>query len=270
MARIPLNFNQKTFIYTLSDPYTKEVRYIGKTVKSLKSRLNNHLYTSKKVNNYRCNWIKSILNKGNVPIIEILDECQWKDSQHLECYWISQFKSWGFDLVNSTEGGEGNLGLKLNNERKQKLRQSRIKKIYQYDLQGNFIKSYNSITEAAKSTGQKGNSKISNVATGKRGQAGGFLWSYLKYKKLNPYKRNTPNISDSHKNILRKAKSKPILQFSLDNNFIKEWDSAKQAAKELNLCYISIINYLNNKKINHKNKKNKIGKFIWKRKIEVK
>ena len=33
MAKIPNNIKTKTFIYTLSDPDTNEIRYIGKTVK---------------------------------------------------------------------------------------------------------------------------------------------------------------------------------------------------------------------------------------------
>lgn len=46
--------------------------------------------------------------------------------------------------------------------------------------------------------------------------------------------------SEEMKRNLSKARRKPILQFSLDNVFIREWDSTKTASKELNLKSSSI------------------------------
>lgn len=53
----------------------------------------------------------------------------------------------------------------------------RLKKINQYDLDGNFIQSFNSLTEAANAVnGSKGN--ISQVANGKYQTAYGYKWKY--------------------------------------------------------------------------------------------
>jgi len=53
----------------------------------------------------------------------------------------------------------------------------RLKKINQYDLEGNFIQSFNSLTEAANAVhGSKGN--ISQVANGKYKTAYGYKWKY--------------------------------------------------------------------------------------------
>lgn len=53
----------------------------------------------------------------------------------------------------------------------------RLKKINQYDLEGNFIQSFNSLTEAAQAVnGSKGN--ISLVANGKYKTAYGYKWKY--------------------------------------------------------------------------------------------
>ena len=53
----------------------------------------------------------------------------------------------------------------------------RLKKINQYDLEGNFIQSFNSLTEAAQAVnGSKGN--ISQVANGKYKTAYGYKWKY--------------------------------------------------------------------------------------------
>ena len=57
------------------------------------------------------------------------------------------------------------------------------KKVYQFDVDGNFIASYNSVTEAMKATNISKNS-ISEVCNEKRNvyTAGGFIWSYTKDK----------------------------------------------------------------------------------------
>lgn len=59
------------------------------------------------------------------------------------------------------------------------------------------------------------------------------------------------NIKHAYKNKLRKAStkgrfgklhhnSKPVIQFSMDGAFIKEWDSASDAARELNIRSLGI------------------------------
>ena len=60
-----------------------------------------------------------------------------------------------------------------------------------------------------------------------------------------------------HVDAVIKAKSIPVIQYSLNNEFIKEWPSAKQASKELNLQQAGIWNVINGFK-------NTCGKFIWK------
>jgi hypothetical protein len=188
MAKIPKNTKVQTFIYTLEDPDTNEIRYIGKTVKSLKDRLTGHIYSCQKEKNHRTNWIKSIIKKGKKPIIKMIDSCPWDESQELESYWISKFKNEGFNLVNLTNGGEGHLGAKLSKERRDKLTLAVSKKIYQYDLQGVFIKEYNNAVDASKELGLKYSSKINAAARGDRKKAASFLWSYIKYDSLQKYK----------------------------------------------------------------------------------
>jgi hypothetical protein len=64
------------YIYSLKHPITNEVRYIGKT-KNIKRRYYEHINT--KGNSYKSNWIKSLLNEGIKPIIDIIEICN-KDS----------------------------------------------------------------------------------------------------------------------------------------------------------------------------------------------
>lgn len=94
----------KIKIYTLSNPVTNEIKYVGQTKKSLAERLRNHLKSKEKV--YRVYWINSLKMNGVVPKIELIEEVDEKDASATEIFWISIFKSWGFKLCNLTDGGE--------------------------------------------------------------------------------------------------------------------------------------------------------------------
>ena len=95
-----------TYIYSLSDPITHEIRYIGKTNNIVK-RLYGHLTKSNLVKyTHKNNWIKQLLLYGSKPIIEIIDKVPNSEWIFWEIYWISQFKVWGFNLTNLTDGGD--------------------------------------------------------------------------------------------------------------------------------------------------------------------
>jgi len=96
-----------TYIYTLTDPITNQIRYVGKTI-NLKERYKNHLRSNP--GTHCSNWIKSLRNKNLVPLIEVIDETDSEDWASLEQYWIAQIRAWGFNLVNLTDGGEGASG----------------------------------------------------------------------------------------------------------------------------------------------------------------
>lgn len=103
-------------IYTLSDPRTGTVMYVGKTIVSLKERLRCHL--KDKYGCPRMDWIKTLAYFKLVPIIEFIEECPEEDLDWMENYWILQFRTWGFDLLNRTTGGEGG---RLSEETKRKI-----------------------------------------------------------------------------------------------------------------------------------------------------
>jgi hypothetical protein len=108
-----VNDTRNVKIYALKHPDTKEIRYVGKTVRSLSRRLGNHIANAKghKHNKHLSNWILSILSKGKRPIIELIEEVNPTIWQTKEKYWISQFPN----LINLTEGGDGCKGF-LHNE----------------------------------------------------------------------------------------------------------------------------------------------------------
>jgi predicted GIY-YIG superfamily endonuclease len=90
------------YIYSLTDPNTNVVRYIGKSVNP-KRRFNEHINNChKSSNNNKDNWIKKLLFNNQFPILNIIEETtidKWSDR---EKYWITMYTN----LTNSTSGGE--------------------------------------------------------------------------------------------------------------------------------------------------------------------
>lgn len=66
-----------------------------------------HLCESRKSNTKKNAWIKSLKKRGLKPKIEELDLVLESEWEFWEQYWISQFKTWGFELKNATDGGAG-------------------------------------------------------------------------------------------------------------------------------------------------------------------
>lgn len=95
-----------TFIYALLDPISKNIRYIGKSNNPIK-RFKEHINKSKLTVTHKNNWILKLSKNNLKPILCIIDEVSIKEWVFWETYWISQCKTWGFNLVNTTEGGDG-------------------------------------------------------------------------------------------------------------------------------------------------------------------
>jgi len=118
-----------TYIYSLEYP-EGNIRYIGKS-NNPKKRFSNHLEDYKKLpKTYKKNWIKSLLKRGLKPILSIIDEVLQEEWPFWEIHYISLYKSWGFKLTNSTDGGEGTDNFNHSEETKEKLRKFHIGKIH--------------------------------------------------------------------------------------------------------------------------------------------
>lgn len=95
---------------------------------------------------------------------------------------------------------------------------NRKKKIKKYDLDGNYICTYNSVTEAS----IKNDINISNISSclsKKTKSSGGFIWRYLN--------ENAPS-----KRIVRRVE---IEQYDMNGIFLNKYDSCKEAERVLNL-----------------------------------
>lgn len=81
----------KTFIYLIENINGNKI-YIGKTVNPSNRK------------NYHKN---KLGNQIKFSIIDEIDSIKKEDWIPLESYWISQFKNWGFNLINGNNGGGG-------------------------------------------------------------------------------------------------------------------------------------------------------------------
>ena len=91
-------------LYSLNDPITDEVRYIGYTSKTIEERLASHWRCRKiKKRNYKLNWFSELEKKGLKPIIKLITTAETiEKTLELEVYYISLYDN----LTNSTSGGE--------------------------------------------------------------------------------------------------------------------------------------------------------------------
>lgn len=96
-----------TFLYTLSDPETGKIRYLGKSDNPFK-RYRKHL--TDKNPSHKVNWISQLRSKGLAPFMDLLDEVPETQWEFWEREYIRVFKAIGFDLVNQRSGGAGAVG----------------------------------------------------------------------------------------------------------------------------------------------------------------
>ena len=219
-------------IYKITSPSNRV--YIGQT-NNIKRRWNMYssLNTLKKQPKIYNSIIKYGLNNHN---FEIIEECEIGKLDEREYFYKSQFiNEFGWDLAlfcglhdkgggprsqetkdkisNSKKGikqSEETIKLKI----KSLTRGKHCKAVYQYDLEGNFIKEWKFREDAEKEFNKYGNSNnISCCANNKQKSAYNYQWSSKFKNKIKPYK--------PYSNI--------ITQYDLEGNFIKEWDSISKA-----------------------------------------
>jgi hypothetical protein len=184
------------YIYTLEHPITEEIRYVGKT-RNPKMRFHNHCNRSHNKKSHKRNWINNLRKEGLKPVMKILDEVLESEWRFWERFWINQFRQWNFNLVNHTSGGDG---LTLGN-------------------QTSFKKGH--------ITWNKGTAK-EKILKGNRGKTDESIKNYFKPNSI-PWNKGKKNYK-----LSGKKQSIRVLQYTLDNIFIKEFEGCREAAKEMN------------------------------------
>ena len=252
----------ETYIYALIHPLTKEIKYIGKTDRP-KIRLREHIKDSQQPGkkNKKEAWIKSLLNKELKPELVILEKVSQSEWKTKEREWIAKYKD---QLKNDTKGGDGIDGHKHSLEALAKMKPSWIKKGQRLSPKTEFKKGHiktkewrETISKKLKgykhSEKSKRNMSIAQKKISKKRAelmkgnqyAKGVFFSAERRRAISERKKGHFVSKETREKIKAKV-NKPMIQYDKQGNFIKEWESAKYAAKILNLGYHAINNNLNN------------------------
>lgn len=221
-------------------------KYIGVDTKNNPEYLGSGLLLNKAIKKYgRENFKK-----------EILEECNSEEEVfNRERYWIDYYKACeSKEYYNIAEGGHGGNTLKgLNQEQKQK-------RAYKLHIANKGVK----LSEEHKKKiglGRKGiifsEEQKQKISKSKKGHKCYINWAPRKGKK---YSLTTEQYL-KHVETIRKAKNKPILQYNTQGNFIKEYESGKEASRQLKLNQANIYKCCSNNKLD---KNSTCGGFIFK------
>jgi hypothetical protein len=197
--------------------------YIGYTTTTLNKRFSNHKHVS-----------------NDIVSINVIDEFVITSptkylKKEIESYWIEQFRQWGFSLRNKNNGGGGPLSNTISEETRKKQSEMKINKPLSTKHKHNISLSHKNRDNSTYVSGMK-NKTHSFETKNKISISNSGINSYL-FGKI-------------AKNV------KPILQFDINNKFIKEWSSISLASKELKINRTSIIETC-------QVKQKSSGGFIW-------
>lgn len=165
------------------------------------------------------------------------------------------------ELVNKTSGGDGILEYSHTDEARRKISEAGIGRenetqavrVEQYDLLGNYIKTFKSISEASKVIGVS-RKNIYNVCIGINKSSANYFWKYEGVE------------SEGLKNILEKgfnnSVEKPVIQLNLNNEVVNTFDSIRIASDETSIERRNINTVC-------KGRRKTAGGYIWKYKNEI-
>lgn len=235
----------KYIVYKHTTPSGKI--YIGITRRKAEERwLDGRGY---KYNKHFYNAIKKY-GWDNIKHEILLKDLQEHEAKEMERFFIQLYKSYDHNFgYNKTLGGDANA---INVE----------KQILQYDLNGKFIRRFNTLTEASAMT-QTTISKISNCAHGVRFSSNGFIWVFADDKNKEE-KIQKCVLEKAHPSAMcggANHQAKPVEQYSLDGKYIRTYESAQTAADYLGINYSAIKKCASERDCDKRTKS--AGGFIW-------
>jgi len=217
-------------IYMIENLIDKK-KYIGQS-KNIKSRMYSHrhfLKTNTHANKFlQESWNYHGVNNFKFEIIEVCEDC---DLDYYEKLYVEKYKTANENFgYNQTSGGC--LGAIKTTSYIENMRKSQKSiPILQIDRNGNIIKEWTGAREAGKSLNYS-QSNIWSCLHRNMYSYKGYIWIFK-----SEYD-NSFNLYDYIKSML----SIPIVQYTLDNEYIRTWSSTSEAGNALNIDKSSITN----------------------------
>jgi|694.fasta_scaffold00217_44 hypothetical protein len=205
-------------IYKITNSINNKI-YIGSSV-DIKARKYLHLSMLKN-NKHHSPILQRVYNKygKNSLKFEIIELCKEINLLEREQYYIDTLKP----EYNCCQIAGRTNGL-ISNKRKP---------IIQYDLDGNFIQVFNCLQDIMTTLSLTNSSKITKVCRLERRKAYNFVWRYL----------GDDFIPFSY----RKRKGVSIAEINDRGEIIKQWETIKECAEELNTTSSLLCNILSTK-----------------------
>ncbi len=218
----------KYYVYVYLNPLKKgkydfdkfsfnyEPFYVGK---GMGNRMNVHLYIVDKRNKLKQNILNKIKKENKKPIIiKIYKDITKYSALRLEKYLINKIGRRDLklgSLANLTDGGDGGLGTIYTREKRNNMI-SEKRPIIKYDNEGVVLESFMNIVDLSIKYPYILTNKLHRVcrSNGSR-KIDGFFWKYSEGEIIG----EIINVNDIYK---------PIFQYDLDGNFIKEWNCANK------------------------------------------
>lgn len=163
-------------------------------------------------------------------MFDIVEECSEDIILEREGYYISTLRPNMNHILDPTRPApsEETIKLAIATRKKNNLllnrRASNIKKVYQYDIEGNFIKEWDAATDAA-AYYECEVSALCACCNNRAKTCCGFQWSYQKEEKTKPIKNWKGNI---------------IIQYDSNMNPVMAWNSFADIQKELHIEHQTI------------------------------
>ena len=260
------------YIYSLSDPNTKEIRYIGQT-NNINKRLRGHINSSvniknKQYNTHKCSWIRKLLQNGYNPIISIIETVNTLEESNIrEIYYIDKFTNEGVKLTNSHGGDVTDFSAETKEKMSLAKKGKKLEEIVG-DEKAKELKNYYS-NRITKNNPNKSNNplvreKISNTlkdyfkdknnhwAYGKKmseDMCDNLRQSHLNNpKNVGNRNKRTEEEKDKIRNKILGTKIQrcKIIQNDLEGNFIKKWNSIREICRETNYNRSTLNKCINN------------------------
>lgn len=272
------------YIYTLSDPSTMEIRYVGQTNDPKRRFISSSINeSSDSYETYKAKWIRKVISNNLLPIMNIIDTCNSiEESNRLERDYVDRFTTEGVKLTNSHVNDVTDFSLqtreKISNAKKGKKLEEIVGLEKSIELKA-YYSEKTKLNNPNKSNDPIVREKISNTLKEYFSDKENH-WAYglkmtddhnekLRLAKLNNPKNvgnRKPRTEEQKEKIRNSIKGRKInryeiIQYDMDMNLIKVWKSLREIERtDSSLSRSQIARCC-------KEEKNSYAGFIWKYKI---
>jgi len=212
--------------------------YIGQTIQNLSTRISGHI-SSAIVGNSDLHFHRAIRKYGKDNFVwDVIDEADTKEELNMmERYWIKYYNSYKGRGYNSAPGGDGNAGIKYNEEWKLvKCIAKGGREFLVFDLNGNLL--FERINQSAFAEEIGANvSSVNNVLLGKKGKHSVKGYILIFKEKFS---------NEILESIVNKVKSihREFVVFDKNNNYLGRWDNQIKCNQDIKIGRASLYRQL--------------------------